>query len=339
MTPPPAIQHRGVGPLPARRRFSFFVGAADADCCLKHFDDATTAALWQDVKAIDIGGLAFMWVRGNAIDVGRIVREQHKDAASHPLYLLLKLNTFTTNETNDVVLVDADRFMRLQSPHCTDMWFVGLSRSLVSRWLPSASGTAATLLKGHTGWPAVLSAYLHGLDFHQLQSISSPFEKELMAEHVLSMLSFALPQNALPAVRDPIPERDRVQHDEMHRWILDNYADPEISVARLAKQFHASVRHVHKVFASAGHGMSFLDTVRHVRLETAARMLRAPAPASMLVAQIAYRCGFADAAYFGLVFRKRYGCTPRTYAGTHALPQVDAAPVNSANGATSVTLH
>ncbi len=52
------------------------------------------------------------------------------------------------------------------------------------------------------------------------------------------------------------------------------------------------------------------DTVQQVRLEVAARMLRAPSAPPLTVAQIAYRCGFSDPAYFGFVFRKQYGCTP-----------------------------
>lgn len=319
MTYPASIQHRGVPALPARRRFSFFIGTADAGGSFRHFDDGTPASLWVDVRAVDIAGLAFTWVRGNAIDAGRIMREQHKDAASHPLYLLLKLNALVANEAADMVLVDADRFLQLRSPACNDMWFVGLPRSLVSRWLPGIQGPAAILLKGHTGWAGLLSAYLRGLDFSQLRRVTSPFEQELMGEHVLSMLSFALSQSMGAALLpDPVPARSRSQHAEMRRWIRDNCADPELSAAKLARHFHASIRHVHKVFASAGGGLSFRETVHQVRLELAARMLSEPAAASLQVAQVGYRCGFADPAYFGLVFRKHYGCTPGAFADAHA---------------------
>jgi AraC-like DNA-binding protein len=319
MTPLASTQRRGVPPSSARRRLSFFVGTADPGGSVEHFDHATPASLWVDVRSVDIGGLAFMWVRGNAIDVGRILREQHKDAASHPLYLLLKLNAVIANEAADMVLVDADRFLQLRSPACNDMWFVGLPRLLVSRWLPGIPSPEAILLKGNVGWVGLLLAYLRRLDFVQLRGVTSPFEQELMGEHIMSMLSFALSQSKGPALLpDPVPPRNRAQHVDMRRWIVDNCADPEMDAAKLARHFHSSVRHVHKVFASAGGGQSFLETVRQARLEMAARMLSGPAAASVQVAQVAYRCGFSDPAYFGLVFRKHYGCTPGAFADAHA---------------------
>lgn len=42
---------------------------------------------------------------------------------------------------------------------------------------------------------------------------------------------------------------------------------------------------------------------------------------SVQVAQVAYRCGFADLACFGLVFRKHDGYTPGAFAGARASGQ------------------
>lgn len=55
------------------------------------------------------------------------------------------------------------------------------------------------------------------------------------------------------------------------------------------------------------------DALQCERLDAALRMLRTAANSNTYMAQIAYRCGFSDAAYFGLVFRKVFGCTPRAY--------------------------
>jgi AraC-like DNA-binding protein len=314
------------GPVAVRKRFSFWIDTPSAKREASKQGNSKNARLWQELKAVDVGELAFMWVRGNAVDVGSVVHSRMKDAASHPLYLVLKLNTFTTNETNDLVLVDADRFLKLRSPACTDMWFIGLPHSLVTRWLPGTEGPVAKVLKGHEGWSGVLSAYVRGLDFNHLQGVASPFEQELLGEHVLSMLSFALFKNGLKSDADPSSARNRALHGDMCRWIRNNYADPDISAAKLADQVHSSARYVHKVFADAGGGMTFRDTVQQVRLEVAAQMLRAPSTPPMTVAQIAHRCGFSDPAYFGFVFRKQFGCTPRGLVPTLAAPPDRAAP-------------
>ena len=311
-------------PVAAIKRFSFWIDSTGAKREHSKRGSSKHGRFWQELKAVDVGDLAFMWVRGNAVDVSDVMHSRMKDAASHPLYLVLKLNTFTTNETNDIVLVDATRFLKLRSPACTDMWFIGLPHSLVARWLPGTDGPVAQILKGHEGWSGLLSAYLRGLDFNHLQGIASSFEQELLGEHVLSMLSFALLQNGPASNGDPSSARNRALHEDMCRWIRDNYADPDISATRLANQFHSSARYVHKVFANAGRGMTFRDTVQQVRLEMAAQMLRAPSTQPMTVAQIAHRCGFSDPAYFGFVFRKQYGCTPGSLVS--ALPAVSAVP-------------
>ena len=316
---PYSAQSRTGSPAAAGKRFTFWIDDASAKR-----EGSKQARFWQELKAVDVGNLAFMWLRGNAVDVSTVMHSRMKDATSHPLYLVLKLNTFTTNETNDIVLVDAHRFLKLRSPACTDMWFVGLPHSLVARWVPGMDGPVGKILKGHEGWSGVLSAYLRGLDFNHLQGIASSFEQELVGEHVLSMLSFALLQGGPARHLDRSSARNRALHEDMCRWIHENYADPHISATRLADQLHASVRHVHKVFASSGSGMTFRDTVQQVRLEVAARMLRAPSAPPLTVAQVAYRCGFSDPAYFGFVFRKQYGCTP----GKHALAL--PAPTNHA---------
>lgn len=302
--------HGTGSPVAAKKRFSFWIDSTGAKHKKPKQEGSDYRRLWQELKAIDVGELAFMWVRGNAVDVGSVVQSRMKDAASHPLYLVLKLNTFTTNETNDIVLVDAHRFLKLRSPACTDMWFVGLPRALVTRWLPGTVGPTGRILRGDEGWAAVLSAYLRRLDFNHLQGIASSFEQELVGEHVLSMLSFALLQSGPASHGDRSSARNRVLHENMCRWIRENYADPRISATRLANHLNASARHVHKVFANAGVGLTFRDTVQQVRLEMAAQMLRARSAPPLTVAQIAHRCGFSDPAYFGLVFRKKYGCTP-----------------------------
>lgn len=312
-------------PVAAKKRFSFWIDTTGAKRGHSKRGRSKDGRFWQELKAVDVGNLAFMWVRGNAVDVSDVMHSRMKDAASHPLYLVLKLNTFTTNETNDMVLVDAVRFLKLRSPACTDMWFIGLPHSLVTRWLPGTDGPVAKILKGHEGWSGVLSAYLRGLDFNHLQGIASSFEQELLGEHVLSMLSFALLQSGGPTSNgDPSSARNRALHEDMCRWIRDNYADPDISATELANQFHSSARYVHKVFANAGRGMTFRDTVQQVRLDMAAQMLRAPSTPPMTVAQIAHRCGFSDPSYFGFVFRKQYGCTPRSLVPT--LPALSARP-------------
>ena len=58
-----------------------------------------------------------------------------------------------------------------------------------------------------------------------------------------------------------------------------------------------------------------------LRLEHAARLL-ADAPRSP-IAEVAFQCGFANAAHFSRAFKERYAMTPREYAANHKVVRAD----------------
>lgn len=61
-------------------------------------------------------------------------------------------------------------------------------------------------------------------------------------------------------------------------------------------------------------GVTFGELLTRMRVERAAELL---VRTDLSVAEIAYRCGFADGGYFGKVFRARTGLTPKAYRTEH----------------------
>jgi AraC-like DNA-binding protein len=51
-----------------------------------------------------------------------------------------------------------------------------------------------------------------------------------------------------------------------------------------------------------------------LRLEQAARLLGGPEKDDVRAKEVAYRCGFSDAAHFSRAFKARYGASPREFA-------------------------
>ncbi|WGT65311.1 helix-turn-helix transcriptional regulator [Variovorax paradoxus] len=332
---PSAILRIDTDALSARDKFAFWAEEMGTKRGFTSYDSPERATFRQELSIVDANGVTFMRAKGSPLDVYRGMPSRIQEAADYPFHLLLKLNNgFTTSEqrgrsatigVNDMLIIDSNEAMRLCSHHGTDAWIIGLSQSLVTRWLPDAKNAAAVALKGDKGWTSVLAGYLRAMSLEHLNAAASPFERELVGEHVLSMLSMALSQNKLAHDAEEVSARDRALHARMRMWIRDHYADPEISAAKLAADFNVSVRYVHKAFASAGHGMTFLGAVQHERMEAAMRMLRTSGISNTQVSQIAYSCGFTDPAYFGLVFRKHRGCSPGAFAKMHGLlgPSLD----------------
>jgi AraC-like DNA-binding protein/mannose-6-phosphate isomerase-like protein (cupin superfamily) len=320
---PTRINHFSTQDLPAESRLAHWSLQFGQTLGYAGLESPDGHNFHQTLTRVDLGLTRFLRLRGSETashaEAGHLPESEHR-----PFHLLIRLGYGATTlvqerevtiEPGDMVLLDARREFRLQSRPTTDFLAIGFPEALVARWLPCANDAVAVRLEGRAGWAGTLSAYLRALDASLLESIDSAFEEELVGEHMLSMLSFALAQRGFPMTdEERVPARDRVLHARMCSWIRDNYGNPEVNATVLARHFNVSVRYVHKVFAGAGQGMTFRETLKHERLEAAVRMLRTATVSHTLVAQIAERCGFSDPAYFGLVFRKEFGSSPGTFA-------------------------
>ena len=87
--------------------------------------------------------------------------------------------------------------------------------------------------------------------------------------------------------------------------------DPDLTPARVAQIEGISERYLQKLFE--GTGDSFTHYLRERRLHRTSVDLANPAEAHQSVSEIAFRCGFSDAAHFSRAFRERYGLSPRAF--------------------------
>ena len=87
--------------------------------------------------------------------------------------------------------------------------------------------------------------------------------------------------------------------------------DPEITPARVAQMEGISERYLQKLFE--GTGDNFTHYLRERRLQRCWADLANPAEAHRSVSDIAFGCGFSDAAHFSRSFRDRFGMSPRAF--------------------------
>jgi acetamidase/formamidase/AraC-like DNA-binding protein len=92
--------------------------------------------------------------------------------------------------------------------------------------------------------------------------------------------------------------------------------DPRLSAARIARSEGISERYLQKLFEQ--NGVSFSRYLRDRRLERARAALVAPADCQVSIADVAYRCGFGDAANFNRLFKERFGAPPGAFRSQRA---------------------
>ncbi|WP_219210430.1 helix-turn-helix transcriptional regulator [Variovorax boronicumulans] len=273
---------------------------------------------------VELGSMSFMRMQGPAQEACLQAMQAIREGRRLPLQLLvIRRGSLTANDQSgssvtlgpdDMALIEGGGTTELLSLQWVDAWIIGLSEPLIARWLQGLPTVTAQRLQGDQGWARVLSAYLRNWELDPLRGLISPFEKEIIGEHVMSLLSMALAQSCAACDAPRVCARDRGLYTRMQQWIRDNYSNPDIGVATLADRFGVSTRYVHKVFLNAGQGQTFLDAVRLARLEAAAQWLQSAAKTQIPMSDIADRCGFSDPGYFGQVFRRKYGSSPSAYA-------------------------
>lgn len=106
----------------------------------------------------------------------------------------------------------------------------------------------------------------------------------------------------------PSPRLRQLTLQQVQSHIRKHLADPELSVASLARSFRMSERNIHKLFA--GTGTTTAAYIRDQRLAMCRRDLISRSLMARQVSEIARHWGFADPGHFSKVFRAAYGVSP-----------------------------
>lgn len=136
----------------------------------------------------------------------------------------------------------------------------------------------------------------------------APESAAAVADSVTQILVAGL--SALPQVRQPVPTaRTAFLREQVKAHVRAHLRDPALTVTGISKALRMSISTLHRIWA--GEACSLSEWIWTQRLDMARRELSDPLLASRSVSDIAFACGFNDAAHFSRSFRARFGCAPR----------------------------
>jgi AraC-like DNA-binding protein len=104
------------------------------------------------------------------------------------------------------------------------------------------------------------------------------------------------------------------------RHIAVEYANPDINIESTAATLATTRAQINKILKSEL-GLTYTAYINKLRLTEAARLLTEEPTLS--VKQIALGVGFANVTYFNVLFKKEYGCTPKSFRGSSAEDESD----------------
>ncbi len=157
-------------------------------------------------------------------------------------------------------------------------------------------------------------AYSAGADAY----VVKPFEINVLEAQIARLIeSRRKLQQRILTGDGSAPEVSSVIRREEHfinkvNGIIEEFIeDPELNVNGLANKISLSSTQLYRK-VKALTGFSTVDYIKEYRLERAAKLLRTT-PAS--VKEVCYKTGFMSPSYFVKCFKKKYGVTPREFAG------------------------
>ena len=99
------------------------------------------------------------------------------------------------------------------------------------------------------------------------------------------------------------------EFDEILQYIHNNFADPELSISKIADIFGFSKKYFSALFVK-NMQTNFTNYLADIRIKHATQLLQQN---KLPVAELAEKCGYSDPLYFSKVFKKITGVSPSKY--------------------------
>jgi AraC-like DNA-binding protein len=181
-----------------------------------------------------------------------------------------------------------------------------LSPKLLAPLVPDLADISLVSLSPATEPMRLLASYLKMLDAED--TITSREAAHLAALHVHDLTALALGATRDAAVLASRRSGPAARLATIKQDILAHLAEPDLSVASVARRQGLSPRYIHKLFEM--NGTTYSEFVVGQRLGKAHRMLTDIRFAGVSIADVALTVGFGDLSYFNRTFRRRFGATP-----------------------------
>lgn len=162
----------------------------------------------------------------------------------------------------------------------------------------------AVAYDARSGLNAAFSDFLFAL-WRERDALSEE-EKSAVADRVVDFLALACKPVVAPAISP-----NEALRRKMERYITMRVSDPMLSVDNIAKSLGVSRSRLYAALREKEESIG--ERILAIRLERCREALRDPRFDHLKIINIAFECGFSDAAHFSRAFKRKFGMTPRSY--------------------------
>jgi AraC family transcriptional activator of tynA and feaB len=274
-----------------------------------HSDDPLMSA---QLTQVDLGVVRLSSLSiGSAHEIHRSPDAVRRSAQPYFNLNYVRSGSFRVRHCGRELDVGAGEMVLLDNRHPYYVWSAGktkhISVHIPVEWLRSQmaapeAGVAQVITEG-SPWQTALAAMLR-----EAPNLPSSFigAGELGARQIAGGLALALGR-----VASSHSDHSRLLFLRAQEVISTRYHEEELGAGAVADALGISVRYVYQLFAREQTTLG--REILRIRLERAAASIREEQFANLSIAEISWRCGFADPSYFSKCFRARYNTSPGAY--------------------------
>lgn len=311
--PRPAAVRLSTADVAARHRHEWLREVIGREYAEVEITPPADAELFNEMNIVWWRDLQLSSIRSNAIALERAAREPRRIAQDAYFAVILLDGEYRLRQDGrevflrpgDLSLYDAARPHRVDCPSAFRKLIVSIPRGLMAERVQGVEHCTALRIPGDCGVGAVAANFIRQCA-HETAALT-PNDFAALSTHALDLVARAIAtvrprafglsasrQSSLAAVKVLVEQR---------------LSDPWLDARAIAAGVGLSTRYINELFAAEGASL-----MRHVwerRLRCSRDRLLSGEQCSL--AELAWRCGFADPAHFSHAFKRRFGASPRAY--------------------------
>jgi AraC family transcriptional activator of tynA and feaB len=276
-----------------------------------HIEPDRDAPFGASLSLMRIGPLTLSDCRGSAF---RMVRQGCSESGGLAL-LIQKEGECVLRHQNREILLGPGRFCVLPADSPVEFEMRGTYRqlslrfraSLMAERFPGWEQRAFSPVACDSGAGGMLLGLIWAMEQHGETSNTQCCLEAFQA--MLGLLATALSEHTANAPHAAATRMSIYHKARIRSYVLENLANPELDIARIAGAVGLSQRYLHQLFADEP--MQLMQWIWSERLERCFKALAHREERDCSVSAVAYSWGFNDASHFSRAFRKRYGVCPR----------------------------
>jgi len=212
-------------------------------------------------------------------------------------------------QPNEIIVLSSAQPLEIIVSRAYTTTAVIFESDLFCRYIPNPEAILAQRLSYASGLEPLLNAMIESA-----WSISHTGGLDQVAPKLvrgfLELLS-AVNAPGLPEERLSTHTALDIRREQVKAYVDRHYANPETSVASIARELQVSQRYLQLAFCADDTSPSAY--LRKCRLDACARLLRDPRWHKRSITEIGFACGFNSSAHLSTEFRRTFGVSPREY--------------------------